>query len=101
MLDEKPALPLHPASGVGRAVLWVAMAVAVVAALASRDLWSPDEPRYGLVARGMLESGDWLVPRIAGQPYAEKPPVAYWAMAAVGLVGGGLTAALARLACSV
>lgn len=101
MLDEKPALPLTPASGVGKAVLWVAMAVAVVAALSSRDLWSPDEPRYGLVARGMLESGDWLVPRIAGQPYAEKPPLAYWAMAAAGLAGGGLTAALARLACAL
>lgn len=33
-------------------------------------------------ARGMVESGDWLVPRYRGEPFYDKPPLTYWAMAA-------------------
>ena len=33
-------------------------------------------------ARGMVESGDWLVPRYEGQPFFDKPPLTYWLMAA-------------------
>jgi 4-amino-4-deoxy-L-arabinose transferase-like glycosyltransferase len=83
------------------ALLWVAAALSVIAACSARDLWAPDEPRYGLVAREMLERGSWLVPTLAGEPYAEKPPLAYWAMAAAGAVGGGVGAVAARLACAL
>ena len=30
----------------------------------------------------MAESGDWLVPRYQGEPFFDKPALAYWAMAA-------------------
>jgi 4-amino-4-deoxy-L-arabinose transferase-like glycosyltransferase len=33
-------------------------------------------------ARAMVESGDYLVPRYKGQPFFDKPPLAYWLMAA-------------------
>ncbi|HET7294818.1 MAG TPA: glycosyltransferase family 39 protein [Vicinamibacteria bacterium] len=33
-------------------------------------------------ARGMVESGDWLVPRYRGEPFFDKPALAYWLMAA-------------------
>ena len=33
-------------------------------------------------ARGMLESGDWLVPRHRGEPFFDKPALSYWLMAA-------------------
>ncbi len=33
-------------------------------------------------ARAMAESGDWLVPRYEGEPFFDKPALAYWAMAA-------------------
>lgn len=29
-------------------------------------------------AREMLTTGDWLVPRIGGEPWLEKPPLAHW-----------------------
>jgi len=42
----------------------------------------PDEPRYAQVAREMLRSGDYITPRLNGQPWLEKPPLYYWLMAA-------------------
>lgn len=30
----------------------------------------------------MVESGDWLVPRYRGEPFYDKPALAYWSMAA-------------------
>jgi dolichol-phosphate mannosyltransferase len=41
-------------------------------------LTDPDEGRYALIARQMATSGDWLVPRLFGLPYLEKPPLLYW-----------------------
>ncbi len=45
-------------------------------------LIEPDESRYAQVALNMLESGDWVVPRLAGEPYLDKPPLLYWLTAA-------------------
>lgn len=39
----------------------------------------PDEPRYAWIARDMMESGDWVTPRLYGKPWFEKPPLLYWA----------------------
>lgn len=41
-----------------------------------------DEPRRVLPAIEMLDSGDYLVPRIGGQPYVLKPPLINWLVAA-------------------
>jgi 4-amino-4-deoxy-L-arabinose transferase-like glycosyltransferase len=41
----------------------------------------PDEPRYAWIARDMVETGDWVTPRLYGQPWFEKPPLYYWAAA--------------------
>src|SRR5215475_3491594 len=42
----------------------------------------PDEPRYAWIARGMAETGDWVTPRLYGNPWFEKPVLYYWAAAA-------------------
>ena len=47
-------------------------------------------------ARAMVETGDWLVPRYRGQPFFDKPALAYWLMAASMSVAGQ-TAAAGRL----
>ena len=43
-----------------------------------RGLVEPDEPRYANIARAMAESGDWVTPRLDGEPWFEKPALLYW-----------------------
>ena len=38
----------------------------------------PDEPRYASIGRAMATTGDWITPRLNGQQWFEKPPLAYW-----------------------
>jgi 4-amino-4-deoxy-L-arabinose transferase len=59
-------------------------------------LMEPTETRYGEIAREMLASGDWLVPRLDGIHHFHKPPLAYWA-AASGMALWGVGAFGARL----
>lgn len=65
--------------------------------LGGYDLWPPDEPRFAQVAREMLQSDDYLVPRINGQPYTEKPPMLFWLTAMVSAPLGDVTEFSARL----
>ncbi len=52
-----------------------------IVVLGVRPLVPPDEPRYGIIASEMAQSGNWLSLRMAGFAYYEKPPLAYWMMA--------------------
>lgn len=40
-----------------------------------------DEPRYVQIGRDMLESGDWITPRLGGFHWFEKPVLLYWMVA--------------------
>ena len=53
----------------------------VATGIGLRDPWPADEPRFALVARDMVASGEWLLPRIGGEIYADKPPVFMWLIA--------------------
>ncbi len=40
-----------------------------------RGLWAPDEARYARVAAEMKDAGSFVVPKLNGALYAEKPPL--------------------------
>ncbi len=55
--------------------------VLFAAGLGLRDPWPADEPLHALIARGMLASGDWLVPMVGGDFFQDKPPLLFWLQA--------------------
>jgi 4-amino-4-deoxy-L-arabinose transferase-like glycosyltransferase len=69
----------------------LALALAVIlyfAFMGAYPLLDPDEGRYAEIAREMLESGDFLIPRLDYMGYLEKPPLFYWLLASsMGLFG--------------
>ncbi len=56
-----------------------------------------EESRWARVAAQMIEFGDWIIPRQQGQPFLDRPPLAPWAIAAVGLVRGQVDLVAIRL----
>jgi 4-amino-4-deoxy-L-arabinose transferase-like glycosyltransferase len=65
--------------------------------LGDRNIWIPLEARYALVAREMLETGQWILPHLAGAVYADKPPLLFWSIALISALGPGVTEWTARL----
>src|SRR5215469_6004923 len=62
---------------------WLLLAVGWFATMQVRPMLDPDEGRYAQIPGEMLASGDWITPRFNGLKYFEKPPLQYWATAAV------------------
>ncbi len=60
------------------------------AGLGLRDPWPADEPRFALVAKQMVESGQWLFPFRGGEIYPDKPPMFMWGIAIGYLITGSM-----------
>ena len=62
-------------------LLLMLCAVWVTVGLVGHDPWKPDEA-YGFgIIHHIIQSGDWLIPVLAGQPYLDKPPLYFWTAA--------------------
>jgi 4-amino-4-deoxy-L-arabinose transferase-like glycosyltransferase len=84
-------------------IVVLAAAASLAAGIAATPFWDEDEPRFAAIARTMLETGDWIVPRFNEELAVDKPVLMHWAMAASYAVFGTsevaarLPAALATL----
>lgn len=72
-------------------LLWLIAAFLVLGAgIGLREPTPPDEPRFAMMARDMVETGHWLIPHRGSEIYAEKPPVFMWLQAIAYAVLGDL-----------
>ena len=62
-------------------VFWIIAVLVLGAGIGLRDPWPADEPRFTLVAKQMVESGDWLFPHRGHELYSDKPPLFMWLQA--------------------
>ncbi|HJX31264.1 MAG TPA: glycosyltransferase family 39 protein [Thermodesulfobacteriota bacterium] len=84
---EKICLPL----------LLVISFVAIFFQLGSRSFENQCYIRYAEVAREMIRSGDWIVPRLEGELFLHKPALLIWLIALPSALVGKVTPLLARL----
>ncbi len=70
------------------------LTLAVFLLTTQSSLWDLDESLYARISCEMLQSGEWCLPTMNGQVFSEKPPFAFWTMAAsMGLFGVNAVAA--------
>ena len=81
-----PRLALPPSHAV---LLLIALAF-VAPGLVGHDPWRAFDVQPIEVAHQMHLSGDWIVPRIAGEPWLEDPPFYHWLALAFGTAFGWL-----------
>lgn len=71
----------------GHTAEWQPLTLAIVAAflfsgLIGHQPWKPDEAYVFGAVLSILETGQWIVPMLGGEPFMEKPPLYYAAAAA-------------------
>ncbi len=72
-----PAAQEYPITPAKAWLLGLLCAIWVGTGLVGHDPWKPDEAySFGLIYH-ILQSGDWLVPTLADEPYMDKPPLFY------------------------
>jgi len=84
---QGPGKPFHFRLGFDTAtcdllILALGAGLLLLPQLGRRALWEPDEGRYSEIPREMLQSGDFVTPRLNGVEYFEKPPLFPWIEAA-------------------
>ncbi len=79
MKTRATRLPLATLLPVGLPV--IAIVLGCFFGLGAAGLFDLDEGLYATAARQMVESGDWLVPRVGTGAFFDKPPLTYWLQA--------------------
>jgi len=71
---------------------WIVLAVVVITVTLlpgfNHGIWKPDEPLVAGISAEMARTKDFVVPRLNGEPFLEKPPLYYAVGALSGMVFG-------------
>ncbi|MDD5008346.1 MAG: glycosyltransferase family 39 protein [Syntrophorhabdaceae bacterium] len=76
-------------------ILVILSCILLFPGLSIRSLWG-SEGRWAVVAREMIQSGNYFLPTINGEVYFDKPLFSYWAIIPFALKGG-VTETAARM----
>src|SRR5580704_8208256 len=63
-------------------LLALASAILFLGAIRLGDLAGYDDAMYSVEAKGIVNTGDWLAPKVRGAPALEHPPLFIWTQAA-------------------
>ena len=74
--------------------LFIYTAILIFIGIGLRGAWPPDEPRFVLIAKSMVETGHWLIPMRGGEIYPDKPPVFMWSIAIFYWLTGNINIAM-------
>jgi len=98
--DTTTLSPSGPYRGLKQLGLVLLCGAWVLLGLVGHDPWKTEDATTFGVAWGMMQTGDWLVPTLAGEPFIDRPPLAYAAAALFGQAFAGVLPAhdAARLA---
>jgi len=75
-----------------RVPLLILIAIWLLPGLIGHDPWKNDDAIGIGIAHQFASHGDWLLPRLAGEHYADDGPLFYWIAAAFARLLGGLIA---------
>lgn len=67
---------------VPRLVLALVLAAYLLPLVQTAPLMEDDEGLHAAIAQEMVERGDWVVPRLMGEPFLDKPILYFWLQAA-------------------
>lgn len=81
MISPPPQAPLLQRRIYGTLGLSVLVALYLLVGLTGHDPWRGDDARYFGPIHSMLQGEGWLFPQIAGEPFADYPPLYYWTAA--------------------
>ena len=71
--------------------------ISVLPWIALGDFSTKGEPREAAVAVSMLETGDWILPKVYANEFAYKPPMMHWLIAVFSLPEGHVSEFTSRL----
>jgi 4-amino-4-deoxy-L-arabinose transferase-like glycosyltransferase len=78
------AREMQTGGGRSRLPLYIALfAIWIMPGLVGHDPWKPDEAENMGIVYAMMQSGEWLVPTLAGEPFLTNPPLVHWIAAAL------------------
>lgn len=76
----KPTDP-HPITPATAVTLGLLCLIWLLTGLIGHDPWKPEDAYSFGIIYSMLQSGNWLVPTLAGEPFMSNPPLYYWTAA--------------------
>lgn len=82
-------------------VLTALSAVVIFPALGQNREWASHEIRHAEIIREMAENGDYLIPRLMGEVYHDKPPVMHAIAAVLTRMAGKPSMTIARMPSAV
>ena len=78
-------------------ILVAVSALVIFPALGQNRHWASREVRHAEIVREMAESGDYLVPKLLGKTYYDKPPVMHAAAAVLTRIVGEPSMTMVRM----